>query len=56
MVTRTLLAVILCLMPAFAAAQTDTGPRRDIAAIHHLVCCDRGVTMKVRFGGKAVPT
>jgi len=37
MVTRILLAAILCLMPAYAAAQTDTGPRRDIAAIHHLI-------------------
>ena len=36
MVTRILLAAILCLMPAYAAAQTDTGPGRDIAAIHHL--------------------
>jgi SnoaL-like domain len=37
MVTRILLAAILCLMPAYAAAQTDTGPGRDIAAIHHLI-------------------
>jgi len=37
MVTRILLAAILCLIPAYAAAQTDTGPRRDIAAIHHLI-------------------
>jgi hypothetical protein len=37
MVTRILLAAILCLMPAFAGAQTDTGPGRDIAAIHHLI-------------------
>jgi hypothetical protein len=36
MVTRILLASILCLMPAFAAAQTDTGSGRDIAVIHHL--------------------
>jgi hypothetical protein len=37
MVTRILLAAILCLIPAYAAAQTDTGPGRDIAAIHHLI-------------------
>jgi hypothetical protein len=37
MVTRILLAAILCLIPAYAAARTDTGPRRDIAAIHHLI-------------------
>jgi ketosteroid isomerase-like protein len=37
MVTCTLLASILCLMPSFAAAQTDTGSERDIAAIHHLI-------------------
>lgn len=37
MVTRILLAAILCLMPAFAVAQTDTGPGRDIAAIHYLI-------------------
>src|SRR6202051_5340993 len=37
MVTRILGAAILCLMPAYAAAQTDTGPGRDIAAIHHLI-------------------
>ena len=37
MVPRTLLAAILCLMPAFAAAQTNTGPGRDVAAIHHLI-------------------
>ena len=35
--TRLLLAALLCLMPAFAAAQTDTGPGRDIVAIHHLI-------------------
>ena len=37
MVTRILLAATLCLMPAFAAAQGDTGSERDIAAIHHLI-------------------
>jgi ketosteroid isomerase-like protein len=37
MVTRLLLAAILCLIPAYAAAQTDTGPGRDIAAIRHLI-------------------
>ncbi len=36
MVTRILLAAILCLNPA-CAAQTDTGPGRDIAAIHNLL-------------------
>lgn len=37
MVTRILLAATLCLVPAYAAAQTDTGPGRDIAAIHHVI-------------------
>jgi len=37
MVTRILLAAILCLIPAYAMAQTDTGPEPDVAAIHHLV-------------------
>ena len=37
MVTRILLAAILCLMPAFAAAQNDTGPERDTTAIHNVV-------------------
>jgi ketosteroid isomerase-like protein len=37
MVSRILLASALCLMPAFAVAQTDTGPERDLAAIHHLI-------------------
>src|SRR6202051_4166764 len=37
MVNRILLATILCLSPAYAAAQTDTGPGRDIAAIHNLI-------------------
>ena len=36
-VTCILLAAILCLIPACAAAQKDTGPGRDIAAIHHLI-------------------
>jgi hypothetical protein len=33
MITRIRLAVILCLIPA----QTDTGPGRDVASIHHLI-------------------
>lgn len=37
MVAHILLGAVLCLMPACAAAQTDTGPGRDIAAIHHLI-------------------
>ena len=37
MVARILLAAILCLTPPYAAAQTDTGPGRDIAAIQHLI-------------------
>ena len=37
MVTRILPGALLCLMPALAAAQTDSGPGRDVAAIHHLV-------------------
>jgi ketosteroid isomerase-like protein len=37
MAVRLLLAAIVCIMPAYAAAQTDTGPGRDIAAIHHLI-------------------
>jgi hypothetical protein len=37
MVNRILLATILCLIPAYAAARTDTGPGRDIAAVHHLI-------------------
>ncbi len=37
MATRILLAAILCLSPAFAAAQADTGRPRDIAEIHHLI-------------------
>ena len=37
MVTRILITAILCLIPVCAAAQTDTGPGRDIAALHHLI-------------------
>jgi ketosteroid isomerase-like protein len=37
MVTHILLAATLGLMPASTAAQTDTGPGRDVAAIHHLI-------------------
>jgi ketosteroid isomerase-like protein len=37
MVTRILLAAIFCLMPAYAAAQTNTGPGGDVMAIHHLI-------------------
>jgi ketosteroid isomerase-like protein len=37
MTTRILLASVLCLTPTFAAAQTDTGSGRDIAAIHQLI-------------------
>ncbi len=37
MVTRILLAAILCLMPALAAAQSDTGPERDTEAIRNLI-------------------
>jgi len=37
MVIRILLAAILRRMPAYAAAGADTGPGRDIAAIHHLI-------------------
>ena len=37
MVTRILLCTTLCLMPAYAAAQADTGAARDVAAIHHLI-------------------
>jgi calcium/calmodulin dependent protein kinase II association protein len=53
MVTRILLAAILCLIPAYAAAQTDTGPRRDIAAIHHLIWIFRAT---MRKDGSAVTT
>ena len=37
MLTRTLVAAVLCLIPACAVAQTDTGPARDVAAIHGLI-------------------
>jgi ketosteroid isomerase-like protein len=37
MLTRNLFAAILCLIPAFAFAQTDTGPAPDVAAIHGLI-------------------
>jgi ketosteroid isomerase-like protein len=42
MVTRILLAAILCLVPArvivqTAGAQTDSGPSPDVAALHHLI-------------------
>jgi ketosteroid isomerase-like protein len=37
MVSRILLASILCLMPAVAGAQTDTGSGGDVAAIHQLI-------------------
>ncbi len=39
MVSHILLSATLCLMPAFAVAQTDTGPGpgRDIAKIHQLI-------------------
>jgi ketosteroid isomerase-like protein len=37
MVARILFAAILSLMPAYAAAQTDSAPGHDIAAIHYLI-------------------
>ena len=37
MPTRILFAAILCLMPASAVAQTDTGAAPDVAAIHKLI-------------------
>ena len=37
MVSRILFAAVLCLSPAYTAAQTGTGPRRDIAAIHDVI-------------------
>jgi ketosteroid isomerase-like protein len=37
MTARILLASILCFIPVFAAAQTDTGSPADIAAIHHVI-------------------
>jgi len=37
MLTRILFAAILCLVPACAVAQADTGPAPDVAAIHRLI-------------------
>lgn len=37
MFTRILLAAFLCLMPAYAAAQTDTGDGNDVTALHQLI-------------------
>jgi ketosteroid isomerase-like protein len=37
MASRILLAGIVWLMPAFAAGQTDTGRRKDVASIHELI-------------------
>lgn len=37
MIPRILLATLLCVVPAYAAAPTDTGPARDVAALHHLI-------------------
>jgi hypothetical protein len=37
MLTRNLFAVILSLIPICVAAQTDTGPAPDVAAIHALL-------------------
>src|ERR1039458_759004 len=37
MPTRILFAAILCLIPASAVAQTDTGPAPDVTAIHRLI-------------------
>ena len=37
MLTRILFAAILCLIPACAVAQADTGPAPDVAAIHRLI-------------------
>jgi ketosteroid isomerase-like protein len=37
MPTRILLPAILLLAPACVAAEADTGPARDVKAIHHLV-------------------
>jgi ketosteroid isomerase-like protein len=37
MVMRNLFAALLCFLPACAIAQTDTGPARDVAAIHSLI-------------------
>jgi len=37
MLTRKVFAAILCLIPACAIAQTDTGPAPDVSAIHTLI-------------------
>jgi ketosteroid isomerase-like protein len=37
MFSRVLLAATLCIVPVCAAAQTDTGPGDDVAALHHLI-------------------
>ena len=37
MLTRVLFAAILCLLPSWAVAQTDSGPSPDVAAIHRLI-------------------
>lgn len=37
MLKRIVFAAIFCLIPASAAAQTDTGPAPDVAAIHTLI-------------------
>lgn len=37
MLARILFTAILCLIPACAVAQTDTGPAPDVAAIHSLI-------------------
>ncbi len=37
MISRLLLASVLCVAPVVAAAQSDTGSERDVTAIHHLI-------------------
>ena len=37
MVAHILLAAITLCLPAFVAAQTDTGPGSDVIAIRHLI-------------------
>ncbi len=37
MLTGILLAAALCLMPAYATVQPDTGPEGDVAALHQLI-------------------
>ena len=37
MPTRIVFAALLCIIPAFAVAQTDTGDVPDLAAIHNLI-------------------